>query len=166
VVVGAGGVGVETALFLRLRERVPDPVRDFFLEYHAAGVDLGPGTLEALDLGGPEVTLVGRNRRLGVGLGPATRWVLLDELKRAGVRVAAGARAESITAEGVWVEREEGRELLPADTVVLASGYEPSSEVYEELRDSAPEVHLVGDAVNVDHATEGIARAMEVALQI
>jgi 2,4-dienoyl-CoA reductase (NADPH2) len=70
------------------------------------------------------VTLLCRGSRVGRGIGRSSRWAVLDELRRAGVRWRTGVSYERIAAEGVYVRGEDGARLVPADTVVIAAGQE------------------------------------------
>jgi thioredoxin reductase len=55
-------------------------------------------------------------------------------------------RLEAVTDAGAVIEDKEGRQtLVPCDTVVLALGVEPRTEVTMRFEDLAPEVRAVGD---------------------
>ncbi|KIF73733.1 hypothetical protein QR77_06530, partial [Streptomyces sp. 150FB] len=80
-------------------------------------------------------TLMRRGGRIGAGIGPSTRWVVMEELRAQGVRLLTGVGYEEITREGVLVvDAEGGRELVPADHVVLAAGQESERDVAATLR--------------------------------
>lgn len=163
VVVGGGGVGVEVAHFLIEREFPGDTIVAFFRAYEDK---LGAGTLLSIIGERPDVTLVGRNLKVGKGLGATTRWVLVQELRDAGAKVMTEAAAVGITAEGVWVEQSGERVFVPADTVVLASGYRSDNSLYKNLQGLAPEVLAIGEAREVDHALRGVGEALETALRV
>lgn len=160
VVVGGGGVGVETAIYLAQRW-TPDSATLSFLREVA--------TMEKEStFVGPKhaVTLVGRNPTIGKGLGPGTRWVLRKELEFCDVRVLAGAEVVEIQLDGVVVRKENGEEFVPADTVVLALGYLPRDALYQAVKDVVPETYTLGNAADVQHIIVGTAAALDVALRI
>lgn len=161
-VVGGGGVGIETALFLARRWESHPAMPDLFRDFGVLDDDLRA----ALGRKGHQETVVGRNRRAGVGLGPATKWVLTEELAHAGGRILTQTAVREIRPDGVLADGPEGEVWVPADTVVLATGYDADDELYNQLKDLAPAVYVLGDAADVQHAIGGVGRALEVALQI
>ncbi|HEX3026958.1 MAG TPA: 2-enoate reductase, partial [Clostridia bacterium] len=64
------------------------------------------------------------------------------------------------------VETAEGVQSVEADTVILAVGYTSENELYEQLRDEVPEIHLLGDARRVANIMYAIWDAYEVASHI
>lgn len=163
VVVGGGGAGVEVAHFIASRHEMNRDLKahlEAFGGYDAVG--------EVIENAGHRVTLVGRNSRLGSGLGPATRWVLVDELAHDGVETLPGCTLIAIGPDAVVVHSmEDGKEKdIPADSVVICAGYQANEDNVEWLRQAAPNLHVVGDAKQIDHAMEGIALAYDVALAI
>ncbi|GHJ37090.1 FAD-dependent oxidoreductase [Streptomyces sp. TS71-3] len=134
-VVGGGGIAVDLAHLLvtchsgAACEPAPE---EFLAAYGLAGqAPRRAGTVAGRDggaLGGPrrEVTLMRRTGRIGDGIGPSTRWVVMGRLKAAGVRMLTGVTYEEITDEGVLVKNADGEPLLvAADSVVLATGQRP-----------------------------------------
>lgn len=89
---------------------------------------------------------------------------LLAETK---VEVLTLTKLIEITETGVIVERNGGRDAMPADTVVIATGFTPDLSLRDALEDHVPSVVAVGDCVrprNIDDAiAEGFhaARVME-----
>jgi 2,4-dienoyl-CoA reductase (NADPH2) len=154
-VIGGGGIAVDLA---HLLTGDPDAksTPEEFLTAHAVGALTGApraaGALVGAPAGGAapaaarsgaglsrrasrEVTLMRRGGRIGAGIGPSTRWVVMEELRARGVRLLTGVGYEEITTEGVLVVDAEGdRELVPADHVVLAAGQESERDVAATLR--------------------------------
>lgn len=163
VVAGGGGAGIEVAHFIATRHTMDRDLRahlEAYGGYEAVG--------DVIDNSGHEVILVGRNSRLGAGLGPATRWVLVDELNHDGVNALAGSTLTAIGPHSVSVHSmEDGEEKeIPADTVVVCTGYRANEDSVEWLRMGAPGLRVIGDAKQIDHAMEGIAEAYDVAIAI
>ena len=90
----------------------------------------------------------------------------MAELRRLGVEILTGARADEITEAGVFVEKEWGRHLLPADTVVIAAGSTAENSLADELNGLVPEVHVIGDAQSPRNALEAIREGFLVGLKI
>ncbi|WP_432091968.1 FAD-dependent oxidoreductase [Streptomyces sp. NRRL F-5630] len=150
-IIGGGGVGVDLAHLLTADpqlKRTPEA----FLARHALAVAgaggrdaaLAPRTTSAVPR---QVTVVRRGRRMGAGIGPSTRWVVLDELRSAGVRLLTETGVEEITREGVVVrDAGGGTELIAADHVVLATGQEPERDVAVTLRHAGVPFEVAGGA--------------------
>ncbi|MDE3076468.1 MAG: NAD-binding protein, partial [Chloroflexota bacterium] len=157
-----GGVGVETALYLARRWESSPEVVDFFSHWP----DFTPEDAEALRRKGHDVTLLGRNEKVGVGLGGGTRWVLVKELAKAGVNVLTSTEVVGIEPDAVLARKGDERVRCPADSVVLATSYRPDEEMLRSFQGLAPEVYSLGDAESVQHAYQGVGRALEVGLAI
>jgi hypothetical protein len=58
--------------------------------------------------------------------------------------------------------------LIPADTVFLATGLKPNTELYERLKslNVAPQIALIGDPAHAMHAIESVSQAFRLALEI
>ncbi|WP_199824736.1 oxidoreductase [Cellulomonas timonensis] len=83
-----------------------------------------------------EITLLRRGRHVGEGIGPSTRWAVLQAIRVAGVRSRTGVEYRRIAAEGLVVANADVdgvEEVIPADTVVVAAGQEPHAPLAAEL---------------------------------
>ena len=80
------------------------------------------------------------------------------------LRCYASTRAVEVTGEGLVVEDDQnGRYLIPADTVIYAVGQKPLTEESYALRDCAPEFYPLGDCVvprNILAATQEADQVM------
>ncbi len=92
------------------------------------------------------VTLVRRGSKVGDSLGRSIRWLILQELRELGVRTITEAQYMKVTDNGLLISVRGQRELLEADTIVLAAGYEVDPELDEKWRSAAPEMHVIGDS--------------------
>ena len=108
------------------------------------------------------VTVVEMLGKVGRDIGTSTRWTVLQDLSRLGVRALTNTSAREITGEGVWVEREGKKNFMPADTVVLATGAKPVDAFYPKIKHLAPEVYLIGDAKSPRKALEAVAEGFEI----
>jgi 2,4-dienoyl-CoA reductase (NADPH2) len=158
VIIGGGAVGVETALLLAEEGTLSAEALKFLLIHNAES----PEVLRELAIhGSKKVTIVELLGDLGKNFGRTTRWGMLQDLERYGVKCRTGSRALAITANGVRIEKAGMVEELPADTVVLAAGtrsYNPLAELVATLGISfavvgdARAAAMVFDAVHQGHA--------------
>ena len=82
---------------------------------------------------------------------------ILQFMEKNNVTTLLDTKATEITDEGVWVENENGRTLLPADTVIVAVGTAPLAEERDKFRHVTYDVINIGDckkASNMQHAIE------------
>ena len=95
------------------------------------------------------------------------RPILLAEVERAGIDVVLGARGVRVERGGLIVADESGEEkLVSGDTVVCAIGQRSRSDAADVLRDAAPFVRVVGDAVRPSNITTAVYEAYHAALDI
>jgi 2,4-dienoyl-CoA reductase (NADPH2) len=174
-IIGGGGIGVDVASLLV----EPHDERSRALEF-SARFGLGP-TGELARSGSPgltlaqrpgsEVTILRRSGKFGQGVGISSRWVVLANLRAAGVRMLGGVRYRAITPDGVEVESAEGAELVPARTVIVCAGQVERSALADELRAAGIRHLVVGGArlaggVDAVRATsEALAAAREITME-
>jgi 2,4-dienoyl-CoA reductase (NADPH2) len=146
-IIGAGGIGVDVAHLLSHRAG-RDPRASF---YAAHGLE-PPG---AAFMPGPEdtapprrrVTLMRRGSRVGERIGPSTRWAVVQELRMAGVEILTGIEYERIEPGSVLIREASGaRRRVAADTVVIAAGQEPDSELADSLGHAGKPHVVIGGA--------------------
>jgi 2,4-dienoyl-CoA reductase (NADPH2) len=155
-IIGAGGIGTDVAHML-------SQDGDFYERYELEP----PGRAEALDVfrqqwrktpvgsGRPRaaVTLMRRAGRIGAGVGASTRWVVVQELRRAGVELLTGVEYERIEPDAVLVRLDGAQRRIAADTVVIAAGQEPERPLADELS-ARGRAHIViggaADATGLD----------------
>jgi len=162
VVIGGGGVGTGAALYLAKRWSCNPDVVSFLLDYNALEKDNALNLLRK----GHQVTIVEKLSKIGEGIGPGTKWIIKKELELAGVKIVLKALAKEIKKEGLVVEREGTEQFIESDTVVLATGFVPDTQIYQSIKGLAPEVYVAGMATKTGHTIEGIGDAFEVAMKI
>lgn len=152
-VVGAGGIALDLAHLLvehafgapdrRAPESPAEALRRFARE---AGLDpAGPRPL------GPtrDITLLRRTGRAGDGIGPSTRWAVLQAVHAAGVRTRTGVHYLRVTRRGLVILDEHGvEETVPADTVVIAAGQVPHAPLAPELAALGVPHTVIGGALD------------------
>lgn len=140
-IIGAGGVGCDLAHFLSERGAATAEAVAFLARYGVAEAQRAQAALA----GWHEITLLRRGPRVGPRLGRTTRWALLALLRDRGVRMRTGIQYRAITPLGVLLAGADGPELVPADTVILACGQEPESQLAAQLAGRVP-CHVIGGA--------------------
>jgi 2,4-dienoyl-CoA reductase (NADPH2) len=144
VVIGGGAVGIETALFLAEKGTLSGQALKFLLVHEAES----PDNLYGMAVRGTkEVTVIELIDELGKNFGKTTRWGMLQDVERFGIRTRTSARALEITADYVRVESTVGTEEIPADTVVLAVGTKAFNPLQEIAAMKGIPFHVAGDAV-------------------
>ena len=80
-----------------------------------------------------QITLMRRSGRIGDGVGPSTRWVVVQELQQSGVELLTGVEYERIEPDAVVIRVDGEERRIAADTVVIAAGQEPETTLASEL---------------------------------
>ena len=154
VVVGGGAVGCEVALFIASMGTLDADTVKFLLVNEAEPVER---IRELARRGTKEVVVVEQDKVIGKGIGPSTRWIILQELARLGVDLRPSTEVVAIEDDGVVVKNGQGAtKKIPADTVVIAVGSCSENSLYKEVSTLIPEVYLVGDAKGPRKALDAI----------
>lgn len=163
VIIGGGAVGVETALFLAEKGTLSADAVKFLLVNKAED----PDTIFKLATRGTrDIVLLEMIDKIGKDIGKSTRWGMLQEMRRVGVKTNVETKALEITAEGVKVTSEQGEEILPADTVVLAAGSISHHPLEEILKNQGVEYKLVGDAGKIGLAFDAVHQGFRAGCEV
>ncbi len=163
VIIGGGAVGCETALFLARQGTIGPETLYFLMENRAETPEV---LVPLMTRGLLDITIVEMMGKIGRDIGASTRWSILQDLKRRGIREMVSVKAREITPEAVVVEKDGETISLPARTVILAVGVAPVHDLYEEIKDQYPEVYLIGDAKRPRKALEAVREGLEVGLKL
>ena len=144
VVIGGGAVGIETALLLAEKGTLSGEALKFLLVHGAEKIEDLYGLATR---GSKEVTVVEMIDQLGKNFGRSTRWGMMQDVERYGVRTLAQARVVEITADAVRIEADGTIEELLADSVVLAVGTRSYNPLQQAAVSLGVPVRVVGDAV-------------------
>jgi 2,4-dienoyl-CoA reductase-like NADH-dependent reductase (Old Yellow Enzyme family)/thioredoxin reductase len=127
----------------------------------------GSETAEFLADRGKNVTIVEMRDSLATDMEKTHRQYLLRRLDLRGVNIVTRARAEAVTEEGLIITTVTGqRDILAADTIVLASGVTPDQSLYEEISGKVPEIYQIGDCVTPRGLMEAIAEGFLIAQRL
>ncbi|MGM9988390.1 MAG: FAD-dependent oxidoreductase [Bacillaceae bacterium] len=115
---------------------------------------VGIETAKYLASKGKQVHIIEATDSIAKGIGVTYKEHVMKTLATYHVNIHTEAIVDCINKEGVLLKDEE---LIVADTVVVATGYEPNNQIVEELKDAYDKVYTIGDAKevrNILHATE------------
>lgn len=144
VIIGGGAVGLETALFLAEKGTLSGEALKFLL---VNGAEKPEDLYGLATRGSKEVTVIEMLADLGSNFGRSTRWVMMQDVERYGVKSRKKARVLEITADGVRLEYAGEVEDIPADSVVLAVGTGSCNPLESMLASSGIPYRIAGDAV-------------------
>ena len=153
VIIGGGAVGVETALFLAEKGTLSGEALKFLMVNRAET----PEDLYQMAIRGTkEIVLIEMINKVGKDIGKSTRWGMLQEMQRVGIRTDVETRALAITPDGVTVECGGREETIAADTVVLAAGSISVSDLQQQIQALGIQCLAAGDAAQVGLAFDAV----------
>ena len=163
VILGGNAVGLETALFLANQGTLSPEVLHFLMVKRAETPEM---LTELLSRGNKRVTVVEMAKKAGADIGLTTKWVIMGELKRLGVKILTQTQAVGITPEGLQVEDEQGPGFIAADTIVLATGSKSENSLSDKIEDLVPEIHVIGDAKKPRNVLAAIREGFQLGLKL
>ncbi|WP_371245407.1 FAD-dependent oxidoreductase [Pantoea sp. KPR_PJ] len=171
-IIGAGGIGFDTAMFLsQPAEEKDNDIERFCREW---GIDLtltqrgGLRPAQPLPAARAIWLLQRKPGKPGAGLGKTTGWIHRTTLQARGVTMWGGVTYLGIDDSGLHLRRNGIAELLPVDNVIVCAGQEPQRELEAALRARGQSVWLIGGAdvaLELD-ARRAIAQATRLALTL
>ena len=162
-VIGGGAVGLETALFLAHRGALTPEALHFLFMYQAESVE----RLQQLMVhGSTRVTVFEMLPKVGRDVGPSTKWVLLGQLKRFGVKIVTKAEVKSVKDGKVEYVREGRPHGEEFDQVVLAAGVRPANTLAAQLEKAGIPFTAVGDCVEPGRIEDSIHGGFKAASEI
>lgn len=162
-ILGGNAVGLETALYLAGLGTLTPEVLHFLMINGAESVD----TLNVLLRKGiKSVTVVEMTRKAGADIGLTTKWTIMGELKRLGVKIMTETEAVGITPEGLEIRTKGDDTRIEADTIVLAAGSRAVNGLLKDIEPLALEVHVIGDAKDPRNALTAIREGFEVGVAL
>ena len=162
-IIGGGAVGVETALFLAEKGTLSAEAVKFLLVNQAETPEL---IYELATRGSKQVVLVEMLKQVGKDIGKSTRWGMLQELARAGIKSVTEHTVTEITAAGLTMEKYGATKKIEADTIVIAAGSVSVNNLEADLKEMQIPYKVVGDAGEVALAFDAIHQGYAVGLSI
>lgn len=174
-IVGAGGIGYDTAEYLTHNPAHTSPSMDIETYMKEWGVDMNYTKGGALanspkPIPSPrEVYLLKRSGgKHGKGLGRTTGWIHRASLIMKGVKHLSNVTYLKVDDAGFHISINDEVQVLPVDNVIICAGQEPLRALYGELLAAGQSVHLIGgadEAVQLD-AKRAIKQASELVATI
>lgn len=163
VVVGGGATGVETAEYIGEIGTLTAEELRFMMIFDAEPYEK---IKELLNTGVKKVSVVEMQPKFALDINPGCRWSIMKRVRQLGIDLLAETKVIAITKEGVVVQNAEGEKLIPADTVVMAAGAKPNTDMYDQLKEHFEHVDLIGDAVKVGKIPDAIRSAYYLAITV
>lgn len=126
---------------------------------------VGAETAEHIAVHNQKASIVEMRPEIAADMVSAPKHFLMESLKKNEVDVYVNSKVLEITDTGVIVETKEGEKTLSATLVVLAIGSKSNNTLVEELQ-SEYKITVIGDALEVGKALDGINLAYKTALAI
>ncbi len=158
--------GVERENVLTAWEALMNPERIGEKALVVGAGAVGAETAEFLADRGRQVTLIEMVKEIALDEERINRKLLLRRLGEKGVKVRVLTKATAIIPQGVEVEANGRREILPADTVVLATGVQSNKSLEEGLKSLKLDFYSIGDCVTPRKAIDAIHEGFKTGLQI
>lgn len=101
---------------------------------------------------------------MAAAVAPLIGQPLVGRLSAKGVTMLTGVKYEEVNDDGLVITTRDGeKRTIPADTIVLAAGSKPNTELLQHLRGTVFEMYQVGDCVEPRGILEAIADGSRVA---
>ena len=131
------------------------------------GGTVGCETAHFLAEYGKSITIVEMTNDVGADLGFIPGPILFDKLRRWGVEILTSTKVTEILEREVLVEQDgKKKELTGFDSIVIALGYVPVIELHDQVKESVPEIYLVGDAHRPMKVMEALSEAVDIGYRI
>lgn len=116
---------------------------------------------------GRRVTIVTRRSDLAADMTPESRTPVLRKLTELGVGVLTNRKLEEVTDTGIVVtDRNWSKQHIEADSVVLAMGQKPRTELRRQLEVAVAELHAIGDCVEPGTIFDAVHQGARIAREI
>ena len=141
------------------------------------GDQAGAEVAEFLADKGKDVTVARRSPYIANSMNPDMRMLLVDRLRKKGVRMLTNVQYMKATDTGLLIHVRGGvtsmaeigadaMKNIVADTIVLAVGSTPNTDLADSLKGKGPKVHSIGDCVEPRRILEAIREGWKVALEV
>jgi 2-enoate reductase len=116
---------------------------------------------------GKTVTIIEILKRMASDMFLMTRRRLMDGLRSKKVTLLTSATCEEIKEGSVLVNTAEGKkETIPADTVIIAVGYEANDRLYKALEGKVSEIYCIGNSAKPRRILEAVNEGYKTGLAL
>jgi 2,4-dienoyl-CoA reductase (NADPH2) len=153
-IIGAGGIGFDTAVFLSHAASSYSQHRGVFLK--AWGVDSELAHRGGLSPEGPPkqppmrriYLLQRKGSKVGANLSKTTGWIHRKQLKQQQVVMLNAVTYQHIDDQGLYILRRGEPLLLPVDNIIICAGQDSQRDLADALEKSDLPVYVIGGADN------------------
>ncbi len=152
-IVGAGGIGVDTAEYLTHDAHhkpssldIPTFLKEWGIDPELKARGGIAGVEEQVDPSPREVWLLQRKTKKITGPGKTTGWIHREALLKKKVQMLTGVSYDKVDDAGLHITVGDKAMVLDVDTIVLCAGQEPQRELQAGIEALGKQVHLIGGA--------------------
>ncbi len=129
---------------------------------------VGCETADFLSEQGKKVTVVRRGPEMASNISAINRRALLDRLREKGVTLITGVKKyKAITKNSLVMIDSKGQQtIVEADTIILATGAIPNSQLAKALKDKVSKIYLAGDCAEPRRIGDAIHDGARVGLSV
>ncbi|MBF0573533.1 MAG: FAD-dependent oxidoreductase [Desulfamplus sp.] len=143
-IIGAGGIGFDVATLLTHESKSSSLDKELYLKEwgiddqykERGGLKSHSGKEEADESNRVVYLLQRKSTKVGANLGKTTGWIHRSLLKKRGVIMLNGVIYEKFDEYGLHIIRDNNREILKVDNVVICAGQESLLSLANELKSS------------------------------
>ncbi|HDI59225.1 MAG TPA: FAD-binding protein [Desulfobacteraceae bacterium] len=144
-IIGGGAVGLETALFVAAKGTLTPEILHFLFAYEAERTER---LRELMFRGTSEVTVFEMLPKAGADVGKSTKWILLANLDRHGVKIRTNTKVAAVEdGRMLTLDGPDGQTREDFDTVIVASGSRPVQRLSKALEEAGIPYTAVGDTI-------------------
>jgi len=116
---------------------------------------------------GKHVIVVEMIKRVANDMAPMVRRRLLDGLREKQVMMMTNTTCLEIKEKGILVKTADGKQQeIPADSVIIAVGYQKNDTLFQSIKDKVPEASNIGDSANPQRIREAILSGYQAGLSV
>lgn len=111
------------------------------------GGSIGCETAEFLAVQGKKVSIIEMQSELASNTGKTAQTILMGHLKGNHVNMFTDSKVQEITKDSVtYLDKDNKKHTIKADTIVLAIGDKPNPALYDQLKEHFTEIYNIGDS--------------------
>jgi 2,4-dienoyl-CoA reductase (NADPH2) len=103
---------------------------------------------------------------VGKGVGKSTKWVLLDNINRMGIKTVTDAEIKSISGKNLTYVKEGKEYTEEFDNIINAAGSRSVRKITDRLDETGIPYSVAGDCIRPAQANDAIHEGFMAALKI